>query len=186
MADRFKTSLWINGGIVLGSFALFGGIFYFLSLALDQQVHRIAADRTAVAQRFIDLENLNELKARSADAAEIQKKIDILLPVQDDLLGFRQAFTALARNRSLALTFDLDAVPVPPVGTEPGHVDFMASVEGDAANIRGFLEEAETKTTKFMVNIQRFILTPSGAGYRADLKGQVFFQENKPIALPSR
>lgn len=183
MHEHFRPYLWMNTGIILGSFLIFGIIFYFFSQALDGKVARVLANRTAIAQRSTDLESLSKLKTDTAAATELQKKLDALLPLQDNLIGFPQFLNTLARNHSLSLTFNFDGAPNPGVPPAPGYVGFSITIEGDGANIRAFVDELENKTTKFMVNLQGLALTPRSGIYHADLKGQVFFQENKTTPI---
>lgn len=179
MQGHFQRYLWTNIGIILGSFLLFGVIFYLFSQFLDSKVAMVLANRTAIAQRSTDLESLNKLKTDTAAASELQKKIDALLPSQDSLISFPQFVNSTARNHSLSSTFNFDGSPTPPSPPVPGYVDFSISVEGDAANIRAFVDDLENQTTKFIVNFQRLVLTPRTGIYHADLRGRVFFQENK-------
>ena len=179
MHEHFQRHLWINASIILGSFLIFGIIFYFFSQLLDNKVAQILVNRTAIVQRSTDLETLSKLKTDTAAAAELQKKIDAILPPQDNLISFPQFLNTLARNYSLSSTFNFNGVPNPASSPAPGYVNFSITVEGDAANIRSFVDEVENKTTKFMVNIKGFTMTPRSAVYHAELDGQVFFQENK-------
>lgn len=179
MQEHFRRYVWTNTGIILGSFLIFGVIFYFFSQALNDKVVQILANRTAIAQRSTDLETLSKLKTDTAAAGELQKKIDAILPFQDNLISFPQFMNTLARNHSLSSTFNFDGVPNPGLSPTPGHVNFTIIVEGDSANIRSFVDELENKTTRFMVNLQGFILTSRSETYRVELKGKVFFQENK-------
>lgn len=168
--------------IILSSFVVFGLAFYFFSQSLEFKVSEVLANRSAISQRSTDLASLNKLKAESAAAAEIQKDMDALLPPQDSLIGFPQFINTAARNHSLSISFDFDGTPVTGVPPEPGHVNFTAVVEGDAANIRSFVDELESKTTKFMINLSRLLLSPRANGvFRADLTGQVFFKKNSNI-----
>ena len=179
MHENFQRHLWINMGIILGSFLVFGAIFYFFSQALDAKVAQILINRTAIVQRSTDLETLNKLKTDTTTAAELQKKIDAILPPQDNLISFPQFLNTLARNHSLSSTFNFDGVPNPASPSAPGYVNFSVVVEGDAANIRSFVDEVENKTTKFMVNLKSFAMTPRSGIQHVELNNQVFFQENK-------
>jgi hypothetical protein len=182
MHEHFQRYLWTNIAIILSSFVVFGLVFYFFSQSLESKVAEVLASRSAISQRSADLTSLNKLKAESAAAAEIQKDMDALLPSQDSLIGFPQFMNTSARNHSLSISFDFDGAPVAGVPPEPGHVNFSAVVEGDAANIRSFVDELENKTTKFAVNLDRLLLSPRAAGvFRADLSGQVFFKKTSNI-----
>lgn len=182
MHEHFRRCLWMNIGIILGSFLVFGIVFYFFSQALNSKVAQVLVNRAAIAQRSINLETLSGLKTDIAAAMEFQKKIDSLLPPQDNLISFPQFLNAMARSHSLSSTFNFDGVPNPALPPAPGYVDFSVAIEGDAANIRSFVDELESKTTKFMVNLQGFVLTPRSSGvYHVELKGRVFFQENRMI-----
>lgn len=179
MHEHFRRYLWMNAGIILASFLVFGLIFFLFSRTLDKKVAQVLASRAVIAQRSMDLETLSKLKTDTATAAEFQKRIDALLPPQDSLIGFPQYLNTMARSHALSSVFNFDGVPNPAVPPAPGYVDFSVTVEGDAANIRSFVDELENKTNKFMVNVQGFVLVPRADVYHAELNGRVFFQENK-------
>lgn len=178
MHEHFRRYLLTNTGIILAIFLIFGAVFYIFSKSLDSKVVKVLANRTAIVQRSTDLETLSKLKTDTAAAAELEKKIDALLPVQDNLIGFPQFLNTLARSHSLSSVFNFDGVPNPAVLPMPGYVDFSVTIEGDAASIRSFMDELENRTTKFMVNLHGFALTPRSGIYHAELNGRVFFQEN--------
>ena len=135
MPRAFQRYLWTNVAIIAGSFVAFGILFYSLSLALQGQVQKIIASRTTITQRSLDLENLNKLKADAAPAAELQKKLDALLPSQDGLIGFPQFLNGMARSHALVLTFNFDGTPVLPSPPVPGYVEWSASVQGGTRRI---------------------------------------------------
>ncbi|OGY98218.1 MAG: hypothetical protein A2855_02865 [Candidatus Liptonbacteria bacterium RIFCSPHIGHO2_01_FULL_57_28] len=177
--EHFRRFLLTNGAAIVGSFIVFIVIFYLFAQFLSGKVDQILANRVVIAQRASDLETLSKLKTDTAAAAEMQKKINALLPPQDNLITFPQFFNTLARNHSLAATFSFSGAPTPAAPPVPGYVDFSATVEGEAANIRLFIEALESKTTRFMVNIHGLVLSPRSGIFHVDLSGRVFFQENK-------
>lgn len=179
MHENFRRYFWTNISVILGSLLVFGAIFYFLSQSLGGKVAEILADRTAIAQRSTDLESLSKLKTDTAAAAEIQKKIDSLLPSQDNLIGFPQFVNNLARVHSLSSTFNFEGAPNPGTLKAPGYVSFSLIIEGEPRNIRSFIDELENRTTRFAVNLLSFSMTPRAEIYHAEMDGQVFFQENR-------
>jgi hypothetical protein len=179
MPERFRKYVLVNTGIILGSFVLFGLIFYFMSQSLAAKADQILSDRAVIATRGADLENLSQLKANASAAETFQKKIDALLPAQDGLIGFSQFLNNMARTHSLGLVFNFTNPPVPPAAAAPGYVTFTAVVEGSAPNIRSFLEELEFKTSRFVVNLQAVDFSSPIDGARANLQGQVFFRQNE-------
>ena len=179
MDEHFRRHVLVNVGIILGSFVVFGAVFYFMTQALSAKTGQIIADRTAIGRRSADLEALASLKADAPRAAELQEKIDALLPNQDGVIGFPQFMNATARTHSLGLAFSFSGPPQPPAANSAGRVPFNASVDGSAENIRNFVNDLETRTTRFLITVSEINLTPQGGGFRADLRGQVYFRANE-------
>jgi hypothetical protein len=168
--------MWRNTGLISATFIGFGLLFLFLSGRLEAVSKKIVADRSEAAQRTYAIENLSLLKTQQPVAAAYKQKIDGLLPTEDGLFAFITYIQGIAKIHQTSLTFSYSGAAVPPSPGNPGYIVFTASVSGSASDIRDFLNDIETKTTRFLVNIDSVDMAGDGGQYRAALKGKVFFK----------
>lgn len=176
MADNFRRHVLVNAGIIVGSFALFAGAFYFMSQSLSAKADQILDDRATIARRSVEIDSLVKLKADAVTVGGLQAKMDALLPSQDELIGFPKFINDTARSHSLSLTFDFQGTASEPGASSPGQVAFVAVTEGSVRNIAAFLNYLERDTTRFAVNIQSLDFSGGGASSRVNLEGTVFFK----------
>ncbi len=172
----FRKSVFIGAGLIAASFAVFGVAAFFSAQWLAGVAGRTAADRTTAAERAYALGNLSALKQQAPQAAEYEKKIQTLLPIQDGLLGFPEFLEGAARTHNVDLGFSFGGTPVAPQGKDPGHVAFRASVQGDPANILDFIKDMEATNTRFMINFDSLNFTATANNYEGNLSGRVYFQ----------
>lgn len=178
MPRNFRHYVLVNTGIILGSFIVFGVLFFFLSRGLAGQAAGILGARATIASRALEAETLAELQAGAEAAGDVQEKIDVLLPSQDGLIAFPQFLDNMARTHSLDLTFSFAGSPEPPSAASPGYVIFNATVVGSPENILAFLIELETRTTRFVANVQEASFSTSVDSSRATVEGRLFFRES--------
>jgi hypothetical protein len=173
--QTFQKRTWMNVGLIVATFAVFGIVFYFLAQKIDALGGEIIMARGQAAERTYALENLSMLRAAAPQAANYKKQLDALIPKQDDIFGFQAFLQSMARVHQVDVSFSYDGAPVLSVGTQPGYFPFSANVTGAVQNSREFLDELESKTTKFLVNIDTVDVTADQSSYHTDIKGKVYF-----------
>jgi hypothetical protein len=176
MDNSFQKRMWKNIGLIAAAFVGFWLLFLFLAGRLEAVSAKIVADRSEAAQRTYAIENLSLLKTQQPVASAYKEKIDGLLPTEDGLFAFITYIQGIAKLHQASLTFSYNGTAVQPSAGNPGYIAFDATVSGSAENIRDFLEDIESKTTRFLVNVDSVDITGDGAQYRATLKGKVFFK----------
>lgn len=150
--------------------------FYFVEKKLENLGLTIAAERQTLAERTYALDNLSLLKNKAPEAAGYKEKLTALLPSQDGLLSFPPYVERISGVHNVGSTFAFAGPPILSQGNQPGYIPFTLGVTGSPENIRDFLNDLESKSTRFLVNIDSVEFAASGIDYRADMKGRVYFQ----------
>lgn len=176
MEKKFKKEIWIGVGMILGSIAIFIAASTLLSGQMAVMSRQIAAARVAIAKRADLLANLAEIKSTSVEAAAYQKKINSLLPSQEQLLNFPQALAPLASARGVSLSFSFSGTPTLPQSDSPGVATFTLDTSGTLDALELFLNDIEARATRFLISIDGFSLFQGGSGYALNIQGRVFFQ----------
>ncbi len=176
MENKFKKEIWLGVGIILGSIIIFLVASTLLSDQMAASSQNIAKARTAIAKRADLLANLANIKNTSDEADIYQKKINSLLPSQEQLLNFPQALGALATAHSVTFTFAFRGTPTLPTATVPGVAEFTMDSSGSLDQLKLFLNDIEVKGSRFLLSIDTFDLSQSASGYSLNIQGRSFFQ----------
>lgn len=176
MKDEFRRHLFFNISIVGGSIVMGVLLLSVLAVQLEKKGQSIIGYRRLIADRSAALDNLANLRRAESDAAAYRKKLDILLPVQDDLYTLPRFLEATARTYNVSLSFSFQGTPVSSGGEQPGYQQFILRTAGTRENITDFVGYLESKATQFLINIETIELNASGNEYHGDIFGKVFFR----------
>jgi len=176
MEKKFKKEIWIGVGAILGSIIIFLIASTFLSGRMAEMSQQISSARATIAKRAELLANLAEIKNTSAEAAAYQQKMNNLLPPQEQLLNFPQALSSLAAAHNVSFNFSFRGTPTLPQGSSAGIAVFSMDSSGSLDSLELFLNDIEVKATRFLISIDGFDLSQSGAGYALNIQGRAFFR----------
>lgn len=176
MGSDFRNKVLTNAGIIVGSFLVFGVVFYFLASTLQAKSAEVIRDRKVVNDRSYALLNLSDLKKEAPQAEEYKKKIEALLPNQDSLLGFPQFLDSLSRAHQVDLNFSFTGSTVPPAGDTAGSVGFTIALTGTMQNITDFIDDVEFHATRFLMGVDTVDIVPESQDYKATLHGRAFYR----------
>lgn len=176
MQDSFKRALIFNSLIILVSFAVFILSGYFLNSRLNSAGTRILEMRKNVANFAGSAERLAELKNSSLEAYEYDKKMELFLPVQDQLWNFPEYARSIAKTNGVDLTISFLPDIIGSSSGNAGSVGITLQAQGSLSNIMNFMEEIEKKTTRFWVGLDNINLSRSGEAFSLQSQGRVFFK----------
>ncbi len=161
--------------VIVVSAGILGAGFWWLEKDLAAQAEGIAATRLLEDKQAKGAALLAELKGTSAKAAEYQRKMDLLLPSEDQLFDFRPWLRGLASAHSVTLTLNYQDKG----GSGAGNIEslpFSMALDGVPGNIISFIKSIEGGNQRFLIAIETFELTAGGAGARVSAQGKVFFR----------
>jgi len=176
MPDSFKKQLIINTAIIIGSILVFGAAFYFLSGMISKEADDLVADRELIRHHERAADELAFLKQSQADAQKYGDKLQKLLPIRDQLLGFSDYLDSVARIYKININASFTAAPVEPSGGQSGYLAFTLGIDGPYEDIRNFLNDIEAKGTSFIVAFDNFDVNRNGESYYASINGRTFFK----------
>jgi Tfp pilus assembly protein PilO len=176
MSNRFTKQLWINIGIIIGGFVVLGIGLSLFGSDITAKSAQVVADKMLIAQRTSSVTNLATLKATAAQADEFFKRMNLFLPVQDQLFSFPQYLTTLGSQHQLIVNVAFQGAPTQPTQTRAGSIGFAVDLTGSLNNIKAFFSDIESRGTKYLVNFDAIDLSAAGDGYHGIINGRVFFQ----------
>lgn len=176
MQDGFRRALILNSIIIFVSFMVFVLSGYFLNDRLNSAGARILEMRKNLANFAGSAERLADLKNSLLEADEYDKKMELFLPVQDQLWNFPEYARSVARTNGVDLTISFLPDIIASSPTSAGSVGFSMQAQGNLSNIMGFMEELEKKTTRFWIGLDTIDLSRSGDLFSLQSQGKVFFK----------
>jgi hypothetical protein len=184
MVTDFKRHLIISFSIILTAIVVATLAIYILSGNIAAQVMKVQTDRALVGQQTGSIDALSSLKEQEPKASIYELSIDQLLPTQDGLIGLTEWLNTIANNHEVAVKATFTGSTQPPVISPaadsivatPGESNFSLEVSGPLSNIIAFLNDIETQSPGFLIEINSFDLTTSGAGYQLEAQGDAFFR----------
>lgn len=175
--DGFKRSVYVSVGVILGSFLVFLGAIWFVGSLIQQSGIKLVDHFSNYFHQSYAAERLLSLKQLEPQARDLERKMDILLPVQDQLLNFPDFMKNLANAHVVTLSLYYPGNIVPPNGGA-GSVSFSLNASGPLSSLQGFLDALENKTRQFWVGVDSVDFVRSDSNYALTAQGKVFFRAN--------
>lgn len=169
-----KVSAWI----ILASVAVFFAAFAWLHGDMEAQAEAIRNARRSVGNDTRSVADFAGLRKDAAEADEYAAKLNLLLPLRDELLSFPRwvAATGLASKVSARATFKSTPAAAGKTGAI-GSVDFVLDAGGAYDKLKEFLNIVESKAPRFLVVFDGIDVSKDGDTYHASIKGRVFFRQ---------
>jgi Tfp pilus assembly protein PilO len=176
MKTNFNKRLAWSVGIIVASIVLIVGAIVYAANDLNADANKFVSDRAAMQANTAALARLADLERDAPQAILYGTAIDALLPTQANLINIPPEVAALAAADGVTATFTFKGNPSAPPAGSVGTVPFSISVQGTLANMASFLQDLESKNSKFLLSVDSFSVNNSGN--TADLTGQgtLFFQ----------
>jgi hypothetical protein len=180
VATNLRKEFLVSALVILVSIGAFSVGFWWLTGDLGMQAKNIASDRLLIDRQIKGAELLAELKGIADQAAQYQRKMDLLLPTEDQLFDFRPWLLGLASSHNVILALDYQEKVTPGTGDNKiGSVGFSMALNGGIENIVSFMKDLEAQNQRFMVAIDTLELI-GGAGARVSAEGKIFFRKTAP------
>jgi len=154
-----------------------GGALYFLAGQLAATSAKIISDRAATIKSSGAVTVYASLKRQMADAAGYQAAMDQILPTQDGLIKFNQWIASIASKYQITANASFHGGE--PSATSMGQIGqegFTLSANGTLNNLVAFLQDIQSKSPGFLLNITSFNLAKQGGSYQFEGQGQLFFR----------
>lgn len=174
MKNVFKKQLLISGSVILGSIIAASVGLYFLSGDLGTQAQKIITEKALAAQQASVLGILAQLESDAPVAAKYSAAIDQLLPIHDDLIGVPGWVNGLAAKHDVTASFSFQGNNNPATNATPGTDGFTVLVEGQQANVAAFLNDMESQSPQFLLNVNSLDLVNNGPDYKLSIQGVLF------------
>jgi hypothetical protein len=97
-----------------------------------------------------------------------------LIPTQDGLIGFPAWIGQIANSDGVVVVPTIAGDVVPGNAVRPGFVSFTLSVTGSLNNVVTFMDDIESKSPGYLLNIDSLDLIQSGTGYTLKAQGRAF------------
>jgi hypothetical protein len=175
--DGFKRSVYVNVGVILGSFLVFLGAIWFMGRLIQQSGVKLVDQFSNYFYQSYAAERLLTLKQLEPQARDFERKMEILLPMQDELLNFPDFMKNLANAHVVTLSLYYPGSITQPNGSA-GSVSFSLNASGPLDNLQDFLDALENKTRQFWVGVDSVDFVRSGSTYALTAQGKVFFRAN--------
>lgn len=175
--DGFKRSVYVNTGVIFISFVVFLAAIWFVGHLIQQSGRQLVDQFANYFYQSYAAERLLNLKQLEPQAKDFERKIDILVPVQDQLLNFPDFMKNLSNANVVTMSLSYPGSITQP-GKGPGAVAFTMSASGPLTNLQNFLDALENKTKQFWVGVDSAEFIRNGDNYTLTAHGKVFFRAN--------
>jgi len=168
--------------IILGTIVVSSAAFYFLANDLSAQSEKIISDKAFVAQQTAILGALASLKSDASSSVPYADAMNKLLPTHDELIGFPQWISALAREHNVSVSVVFSGRNLAATASSPGTDGFSMTASGTSGNLAAFLDDIEAHAPGFLLTIDTFDLASNGSAYQLSAQGKLF---SRPSQQPS-
>jgi hypothetical protein len=174
MKGNYRAYILTSVGVIVGSFLVFGfAVFWFLGQA-EEVSSNILTKRTTIQSQAQQLEALALFKERESNFASFEEKIDLLLPVKDELFKYRQSLETKAFQNDVRLDFDFRGES-PGDDTAFGFALFAISADGSLDALRSFFFDIDNQGPQYLIRFDSFDINRQGAeSYRVTAQGRVY------------
>jgi hypothetical protein len=145
---------------------------------MNDSVAAINRANATIAEQTQALEVFTDLKRDAPLAEEYQEKLAVLLPKKEELLGITRAIDAIARTRNVTFKFSFSGGESPGSSGVAGNISFSIEAEGSYENVRDFLTDLESKSTRFVMMFDNITFKTISGGYRVNVQGKTFFRSS--------
>src|SRR5580698_7419156 len=139
MKNDFPKRFWIGMGIIIGSIALTGGAFYYLTGAIGVQASAVLSAKTNAQNDASEVGNLASLEGQAPIAAEYEAAFQKLLPDQQSLITFGSWVNQIGSKYGVSATVSFVGSSTPSSGGTPGSASFTMSAQGSEGSMAPFL-----------------------------------------------
>jgi hypothetical protein len=174
--DGFRRSVYVNSGVIIASFILFLGLIWFMGNLIQTTGMRLIDQFSNYFYQSYAAERLLGLKQAEPQAKAIQRKMEILLPVQDQLLNFPDFMKNLANSKQVNLSIVYPGSITPP-NSRAGSIAFTLTASGPFNNVQNFLSALEKTPKQFWVGMDSVDFVRNGDGFTLTAPGKVFFRQ---------
>lgn len=175
--DGFRRAVYVNAAVILGSFAIFLGAIWVVGQGIHEAGTRLVDQFSSYFNQSYAAERLLSLKQLEPQAQDLQRKMEILLPVQDQLLNFPDFVKSIADAKQVQLSFNFNSANIVSPNSGPGSIAFTLTASGPLQNTQNFLDALESKTQRFWVGIDSVDFLRNGDSYTLTAQGKVFFRQ---------
>jgi len=176
MKSNFTKRLLWSLGILLGSIGIVIAALFILSNSLNAKAAAIIQNRSAEQAANASLSQLAELEHDQPIAAKYIAAVGQIIPKQKTLISFPGLVASIGVTDSVTATVSFTGNPATPVPGTLGNAVFTVNSQGSFTNLVIFLNDLETKTPGFLLNIGSFSITNSGPNAELTASGNLFFQ----------
>ncbi len=182
---QLKKRIVQASSIILGSLAIFVGLFWWLATDIRAQTQGIAELRTGIYQNQKVKELLPTLQKNAQTAEKYTKALQNFFPHQSELLLVSSWFGQQARIAQIDFDFAFSQNQTDPTTTKPGTIGFTIKATGSLENISQFLKTIEYQAPRFAFMLQNINIGQQTENtYRLTTQGTLFFIANTPTATP--
>jgi len=175
--DGFRRAVYLNSVLILTSFIVFFGAIWFLGRLIQDGSMKLVDQFSNYFYQSYAAERLLGLKQLQPQAKDLERKMQILLPVQDQLLNFPDFIKSIADAEQVTLSFSFNSGNIVSPDGGAGSIGFTLRSTGTLENLRDFLDNLENKTKRFWVGVDTVDFTRSGDSYALSAQGKVFFRQ---------
>ena len=171
-------SLKISLAIIIGSFLVFAGAFYWASKEIETIALNIVEEKALISQSSNLAEALAVLKRDSSEADAYKKSIDLLVPSKDQLfVDLLNWLKTQGKAYGVNASFDFQGNEVEPSDNSLGRVGFAMRIDGKLEDIVRFFKNLEIQSIRFLMSFDNFSISRDGGIYRMSTGGYVFFRK---------
>lgn len=182
---QLKKRIAQASGIILGSLALFVGLFWWLATDIRAQTQKITELRAGIYQNQKVKELLPTLQKNAQTAQKYTDSLQKFFPHQNELLLVSSWFAQQARIAQIDFDFAFTQNQTNPTPTKPGNVGFTMKATGSVQNIAQFLKTIEYQAPRFAFTLQNINITQQAENtYRLTTQGTLFFVANTTPTAP--
>ncbi len=176
MVENFGRTI-ITGAIsIVASIVVLGSLLYFLSGRVGGEAVKIVSDRGIIHKNSQLIEGLASIKANAPEIGKYAQALGVLLPAEDELVNFSTWLDGLSRARQVSESFSFQGKVVESSQSEAGYAGFSLDASGAYDNLVNFLKDVESKAPRYLVAFDSFDLKRGTGGYRALIRGRIFFR----------
>ena len=177
MQRYFPRTIIVSSSIIAASVIFFGAALFWFSRNIAADASKIQEIKSLLQTRARSIELLAELKQTAPEVAKYKQQMDSLLPTQNEqFVDFRHRFDAVSRAHNVTAHYSFESPTVPATDTAAGYNGFTLDASGSYDDIKGFFEEIEITSGRFLISLDSFTVTQGSGGYQVIAHGKAYFR----------
>jgi len=174
--NGFRTYILVSVGIIVGSITLFGvAVAYFLGNS-NTTAKTISETRSMIESRAHQLEFLAAFKAIENKLVSYETRMDLLLPVKDELFDYPASLTASANKNDVNADFVFRSEQ-PSVPGTLGYAEFALTSRGALDALHSFFTSIDNTGDRYLTNLISLDVSSRGASeYQIVTQGRVYYR----------